>query len=99
MEMNIGVILYKCKTLNQRFAAPNKLFEYLACGLDVWFPAEMEGCFEYASDAIPRVLKVDFNNIYDSIKSYSYSHENRTNTNFQFSAEQASKPLIEKLEL
>jgi len=34
----IGLILYKCKTQNQIYAQPNKLFEYLRVGLDVWFP-------------------------------------------------------------
>jgi hypothetical protein len=95
--MNIGVILYKCNTLNQKHAAPNKLFEYLACGLDVWFPKEMEGCFEYISDEIPKVIKVDFDNIKESLGSYIY--ENRSISSHKFSAEHASKHLIENLEL
>jgi hypothetical protein len=96
---DIGLILYKGKTLNYVHNAPNKLFEYLTCGLDVWFPEEMVGCFEYASDNLPKVLKVDFSNIVESIKSYSYSSVNRPNSNIRFSAEQAAELLIENLEL
>lgn len=96
-EMNIGVILYKCTTLNQKHAAPNKLFEYLACGLDVWFPKEMEGCFEFSSENNPKVIKADFNDIQGTFNSYSYEH--RSFSSLKFTAEQASKNLIEKLEL
>ncbi len=56
-----GVILYRARTVNYRFNASNKLFEYLACGLDVIFPSTMEGVKPYARlDALPRVIEVDF---------------------------------------
>jgi hypothetical protein len=60
-QYDIGVILYKGATDNYIFNAPNKLFEYLACGLDVWFPKEMKGCYPYTSE---RVHKIDFNDLY-----------------------------------
>jgi len=63
---NIGLILYKATSLNFKFNAPNKLFEYLATGLDVWFPEEMLGCYPYIrGDAYPKVVKVDFKNLND----------------------------------
>ena len=56
-----GVILYKALTTNYRHNATNKLFEYLACGLDVVFPSVMEGVKPYRrSDRYPRVVEVDF---------------------------------------
>ncbi len=55
-----GVILYKAKTLNYRHNASNKLFEYMACGLDVLYPRRMLGVRTYArADVAPRVLEMD----------------------------------------
>jgi len=61
---HIGIIIYKATTPNVIHCAPNKLFEYLACGLDVWFPEEMEGCFPYETeDVFPKVIKMDYKNL------------------------------------
>jgi hypothetical protein len=58
---HIGLILHKGDTLNYIYNAPNKLFEYLICGLDVWFPKEMRGIYPYErSDALPKVIRTDF---------------------------------------
>jgi hypothetical protein len=40
---DIGVILYKGTTPNFTYNAPNKFFEYLICGLNVWYPLVMKG--------------------------------------------------------
>lgn len=59
-----GVILYKATTANYKFNAPNKLFEYLACGLDVWFPNVMVGCLPFVTeDVFPKVISIDFTNL------------------------------------
>lgn len=56
-----GVILYKAQTLNYRFNETNKLFEYLICGLDVWFSDRMEGVMPHKRvDAWPRVIECNF---------------------------------------
>lgn len=56
-----GLILYRARTANFRHNASNKLFEYLACGLDVVFPAPMLGVKQYErSNETPRVIQVDF---------------------------------------
>ncbi|MEO8577450.1 MAG: glycosyltransferase [Gemmatimonadales bacterium] len=56
-----GLILYRARTLNYRHNASNKLFEYLACGLDALYPPTMRGVKQYErSDAAPRVIEVDF---------------------------------------
>jgi hypothetical protein len=58
---DVGIILYKGHIPNYVYNAPNKLFEYLACGLDVWFPDVMLGCLPYIrQDAWPKVLAVEF---------------------------------------
>ena len=56
-----GLILYRAQTLNYRFNETNKLFEYLACGLDVWYADTMEGVRPHArADTTPRVIPIDF---------------------------------------
>ena len=60
-QYQAGVILYNGHIPNYVYNAPNKLFEYLACGLDVWVPEEMEGCKPYnTKGAYPAVLPVNF---------------------------------------
>lgn len=63
-KYDIGVILHKAYNENYKYNATNKLFEYLICDLDVWFPNEMLGCQEYSnSNTWPRVIGLDFNNL------------------------------------
>ncbi|MBZ5858002.1 glycosyltransferase family protein [Flavihumibacter profundi] len=59
---DIGVILYNGHIPNYIYNAPNKLFEYLVCGLDVWFPDVMVGCMEYVTlpNNRPCVAAFDF---------------------------------------
>lgn len=62
-RFHTGLILYRANTLNYRHNASNKLFEYLAVGLDVLFPSSMLGVASYArAHEAPRVLEVDFEN-------------------------------------
>lgn len=58
---DVGVILYNGHIPNYVYNAPNKLFEYMACGLDVWFPDVMTGCMQYITkNSFPKVLAIDF---------------------------------------
>jgi hypothetical protein len=60
-QYHIGVVLYNGHIPNYVYNAPNKLFEYLACGLDVWVPEEMIGCRPYYTEnTYPAVLPVNF---------------------------------------
>lgn len=63
-KYDIGIILYKGHSFNYIYNAPNKLFEYFAVGLDVWFPKEMIGSIPYIRyDAYPKILSIDFKNL------------------------------------
>jgi hypothetical protein len=63
---DIGVILYKGHIPNYVYNAPNKLFEYGACGLDVWFPDKMSTSLAYVTtDNYPRVVALDFEKLDD----------------------------------
>lgn len=60
-KYQVGLILYKSHNQNFTFNAPNKLFEYLACGLDVWYPDVLQGPQAYnTSNTYPKVVAVDF---------------------------------------
>ena len=63
---DVGVILYRCNTTNYKYNASNKLFEYLACGLEVWYPPQMLGVKPYSQDDVfPRVMEVDYDRLND----------------------------------
>jgi hypothetical protein len=58
---DIGLILYKAENANFQHNASNKLFEYLACGLDVVFPDTMREVMKYARENVaPRIMPVSF---------------------------------------
>lgn len=60
-KYDVGLILYRGNTLNFVWNETNKLFEYLSCGLDVWFPDCMKSVARRArSDVAPRILETDF---------------------------------------
>lgn len=60
----VGVILYNSTAENTVYSAPNKLFEYSACGLDVWFPDTLEGAKPYIRDAsYPKIIPVDYTSL------------------------------------
>jgi hypothetical protein len=40
-QYDVGLVLYRGTTRNYIYNAPNKLFEYLICSLDVWYPRQM----------------------------------------------------------
>lgn len=61
---NVGLVLYKGHNQNYIHNAPNKLFEYLACGLTVWVSANLKGCKPYLNAGKnPGVLEVDYTNL------------------------------------
>ncbi len=58
---DIGIVLYKGVLLNHIFSVSNKLFEYLALGLDVWFPIEIRGSLHLLNEQVsPKVIAVNF---------------------------------------
>lgn len=60
-QYDIGLILYKAENANFQHNASNKLFEYLACGLDVVFPDKMREVMKYADENVtPRIMPASF---------------------------------------
>lgn len=63
-KYHVGLILYKAHNANYTFNAPNKLFEYLACKIDVWYHSSLEGPQAYNTiNSYPQVIPVDFENL------------------------------------
>ena len=95
-----GLVLYRARTLNYRFNETNKLFEYLACGLDVWYPDVMEGIRPHArEDTTPRVVATDFTsmNASDVSRWMAPRTADELHPGSLATAEAAVQPLIEAL--
>ena len=75
-KYDVGVILYKGVITNHIYAVSNKLFEYWACGLDVWFSDKMLSSLEYArSDFYPKLLPMNFEQLDQLDLVAAISHE------------------------
>jgi hypothetical protein len=58
---DVGLVIYKPTSENWICNAPNKVFEYLACGLDVWFSKTMTYTTMIARQkTVPKIIPVDF---------------------------------------
>ncbi len=97
-KYNIGVILYKGHVPNYIYNSPNKLFEYLAVGLDVWFPDVVLGTHEYITDrTYPKVLAVDFTNLNNFDLGAALDRKGFTPHNQEFYCEKVLHQLQNKL--
>jgi hypothetical protein len=94
-QYDIGLILYKAVIDNVKYCASNKLFEYLACGLDVWYPDVMIGTNPYIkTDTYPKVLPLDFEN-FDKINFHELiSKEGLKYSPVNYCAEDALEDLV-----
>ncbi len=58
---DVGVILYNGYIPNHIYSVPNKLFEYHACNLDVWFSQDIKGSLPYVTKGTyPKIIAIDF---------------------------------------
>lgn len=61
---DIGIDIYKPYALNHVHGVSNKVFEYLACGLDVWFSSDKELAQDYVrKDIFPKIISVNFKDL------------------------------------
>ncbi|HWK05459.1 MAG TPA: hypothetical protein VNS58_17590 [Puia sp.] len=95
---NIGLILYKGHIPNYVYNAPNKLFEYMACGLDIWFPAVMLGCHSFVTEGVyPKVMGFDFTNLSELDLSSAIDRSGSRFISPEFYAEKALAELLLKM--
>ncbi|MEO8413547.1 MAG: hypothetical protein ABI472_07795 [Ginsengibacter sp.] len=77
INYDIGLVIYKPFSQNTIHAVSNKVFEYLACGLDVWFSVDMTYTFEYARQSVyPKVIPVNFKELNSFDFALAISKEN-----------------------
>jgi hypothetical protein len=58
---DVGVILYNGYIPNHVYSVSNKLYEYWACGLDVWFPEKISSSMAMVTtDSYPKIVAIDF---------------------------------------
>ncbi len=63
-DYDVGLSIYKPVSDNWIYNAPNKIFEYLACGLDVWFSRTMTYTKRLErGDVFPKIIAVDFEDL------------------------------------
>ena len=63
-NFDVGLVIYKPVSENWIQNAPNKVFEYLACGLDVWFSKTITYALSIARENVyPKIIPLDFDNL------------------------------------
>lgn len=97
-SFDVGLILYKGHIPNYVYNAPNKLFEYHACGLDVLFPPVMKGCLTYATtNTFPVITAFDFENPDEVTLERILSREGRLFRPSPYYYEESLVPLAQQL--
>lgn len=93
-----GLILYKGAVDNFIYNAPNKLFEYLRCGLDVWYPAEMTGIHPYdRADSKPRVIRIDYKDVRQLNDAEAGVDARLPRTDQRYIFEEVAAPLLDAI--
>lgn len=96
-DFDVGLVLYKGNTLNFVHNVPNKAIEYLACGLEVWYPTPMKSMGEFHRRFNHlRMREVDFARM-PAFELTPLTHAEST-SEFPFTAEAATAPLMTALE-
>lgn len=97
-QYHIGLILYKAHNENYTFNAPNKLFEYLACDLSVWYHYTLQGPQTYnTKDTFPKVIPVDFENLHQFDWKAAIDKKNLTHQPSVYFCEEVYEELIKEL--
>ncbi|MEP7278879.1 MAG: hypothetical protein ABI813_09575 [Bacteroidota bacterium] len=95
---DVGLIIYKGLSKNFEFNAPNKLFEYLVCGLDTWYAAPMKGIWAYDSAVNwPKIIRLDFENLGQYNVEELVYRQAGAQKRMHFTCEDASEELLGKL--
>ncbi len=96
-EFDVGLVLYKGNTSNFVFNIPNKVFEYLVCGLEVWFPREMKSTVNLLDQTRGRLRQLDFHTIMEKRPSELRTLHKCSPDLSQYTAERAFAPLVNRL--
>lgn len=95
---DIGIVIYNGGNLNYVYNAPNKLFEYHVCGLDVWFSSDLKTSFDYKTkDTYPKIIDVDFKNLNELDLEKTINRQNLKYKIYDFSFEQVYSTIISNI--
>lgn len=65
-KYDVGLVLYNALSLNVKYCAPNKIFEYLALDLDVWCSDKLITAKEHERlNCYPKMIMLDFERLQD----------------------------------
>ena len=99
VNYDVGLVLHKAHNINYRYNAPNKLFEYLVSGLEVWFSEELEGCHAYLNNQTrPQVKALNFNKLDSNIIENYYEGDQLPRAVSDFNSESELQKLINAFE-
>lgn len=98
-RFDTGLILYRGTSPNYVHNAPNKLFEYLGCGLNVLFPRQLLGVQPWTQLAgCPWVRPLDFDNLTEVSAEYVQG-AGRPSSMFPLCSEDIYRPLLKSMHL
>lgn len=96
---DVGLVLYKGIIPNHLYVTPNKLFEYHACGLDVWFPDKLLGCIPYITkQTYPKICALDFESLNEVNIAELKDRSNFSLAHQKYACERELQTLIHELE-
>lgn len=98
-ETDIGVILYKDVSLNNRYCAPNKLYEYWSYGIPV-IGDELPGLISvFTDDSLGELINMhDADNISKAINNFNLTEERKMNILNHFNKELKLEVFLKKME-
>ena len=97
-QYDVGLVIYNGDSKNYIYNAPNKLFEYHATGIDVWFSSDLITSKYYkTANSFPKIVEVDFNNLSNFKWQAALSRENLDEKKSTFFCETVYASLIDKL--
>lgn len=95
---DVGIIFYKAYSENVINCVSNKFYEYVACGLDVWFSAVMKSTHQHVTDnTYPKVIPVDFENLCQFDWQAAIDKKDLTHQPSNYFCEEVYKELINEL--
>jgi hypothetical protein len=95
-DYDVGVVIYKGLIPNYVYNAPNKVMEYAACGLDVWYAREMVGTYPYDTPGTvyPRIMPLDFTRLAAFDMDEALDRNGKHFSPAPYNCEEALQPLV-----